>query len=64
MYRILISSLVFAFSSLAVGVVPAMAQETPSKKIKVCIMSGQSGMAGFGDSAKLSDAMRKGNDRI
>ena len=37
---------------------------TPDKKIKVFVLSGQSGMAGFGDSKKLSDAMRKGNDRI
>ena len=64
MYRTLINSLVFAFSSLAIGVVPAVAQETPGRKIKVFIMSGQSGMAGFGDSTKLSDAMRKGTDRI
>ena len=48
------------------GTLPLQAAEevAPGKKIKVFILSGQSGMAGFGDSTKLSDAMRKGNDRI
>ncbi len=36
----------------------------PSKKIKVFILSGQSGMAGFGRSHELPDAWRKGNDRV
>jgi hypothetical protein len=36
----------------------------PGNKIKVFILSGQSGMAGFGNSTKLPDAMRKGNNRI
>ncbi len=35
-----------------------------SKKIKVFILSGQSGMAGFGRSHELPDALRKGNDRV
>jgi len=41
-------------------------QEAPTsnKKIKVFILSGQSGMAGFGNSTTLPDAMRKGNNRI
>jgi hypothetical protein len=65
MNRLLGISFVFAFSTFALGIVPANAEEAPpNKKIKVFIMSGQSGMAGFGDSTKLSDAMRKGNDRI
>lgn len=48
------------------GTVSLQAAEgaAPNKKIKVFILSGQSGMAGFGDSTKLSDAMRKGSDRI
>ncbi|MCP4046402.1 MAG: sialate O-acetylesterase [Gammaproteobacteria bacterium] len=28
------------------------------------VLSGQSGMVGFGDSTKLRDALRKGNDRV
>jgi len=36
----------------------------PSKKIKMFVLSGQSGMAGFGRSHELSDALRKGNDRV
>ncbi len=36
----------------------------PDKKIKVFVLSGQSGMAGFGRSHELPDALRKGNDRI
>ena len=36
----------------------------PSKKIKVFVLSGQSGMAGFGRSHELPDALRKGNDRV
>jgi hypothetical protein len=34
------------------------------KKIKVFIMSGQSNMAGYGDSTKLSDELREGNERV
>jgi len=34
------------------------------KKIKVFIMSGQSNMAGYGDSTKLSDELRNGNERV
>ena len=59
-------SLIFALTLCAVGVVSASAEEAaPSgKKIKVFIMSGQSGMAGFGRSHELPDALRKGNDRV
>ncbi|MBP88077.1 MAG: hypothetical protein CMJ64_15360 [Planctomycetaceae bacterium] len=64
MYRFLVISLAVTCSSLTLGIVPASAQEQPSKKIKVFIMSGQSGVAGFGDSTKLPEAMRKGSDRI
>ena len=64
MNRFLVISCVFAFSSLALGIVPASAQQAPSKKIKVFILSGQSGMAGFGRSHELPDALREGNDRV
>lgn len=64
MNRFLVISCVFAFSSLALGIVPASAQPAPSKKIKVFILSGQSGMAGFGRSHELPDALREGNDRV
>ncbi len=46
------------------GTLPTQAEVAPDKKFKVFILSGQSGMAGFGDSTKLSDAMRKGNEWI
>ena len=64
MHRFLVTSFVFACSSLALGIVPASAQEAPGKKIKVFILSGQSGMAGFGRSHELPDALREGNDRV
>ena len=66
MKRLLGISLVFAFALCVLGVVSANAEEAapPNKKIKVFIMSGQSNMAGFGDSTKLPGAMRKGNDRV
>ena len=66
MKRLLGISLIFALALCALGVVPASAEEAaPSgKKIKVFIMSGQSGMAGFGRSHELPDALRKGNDRV
>ncbi len=71
MKRLLGVSLIFALASCALGVVSASAQEAaesskqPSrKKIKVFVMSGQSGMAGFGRSHELPDALRKGNDRV
>ena len=66
MKRSLGISLIFALALCALGNASARAKEaTPSsKKIKVFIMSGQSGMAGFGRSHELSDALRKGNDRV
>ena len=65
MKRLLGISLIFALASCVLGVVSASAEKAaPSgKKIKVFIMSGQSGMAGFGNSTKLPDALRIGNDR-
>jgi len=42
----------------------ANAQEARGKKIKVFILSGQSGMAGLGRSHELPDALREGNDRV
>ena len=59
-------SLIVALASLVFEVVPANAEEAaPSgKKMKVFIMSGQSGMAGFGRSHELPDALRKGYDRV
>ncbi len=35
-----------------------------TKKLKVFILSGQSNMAGYGDSLKLPEELRKGNDRV
>ena len=71
MKRLLSISLIFALASCVLGAVSASAQEAaltskPSsdKKIKVFILSGQSGMAGFGRSHELPDALRKGNDRV
>ncbi len=66
MKRLLGISLIFAIALCVFGAVSANADEaaSPGKKIKVFVLSGQSGMAGFGDSTKLPDAMRKGNDRI
>lgn len=66
MKRSLGISLIFALAWCALGVVSASAEETaPSgKKIKVFTLSGQSGMAGFGRSHELSEALRKGNDRV
>lgn len=59
-------SLIFALALCALGKASAHAEEAaPSgKKVKVFIMSGQSGMAGFGRSHELPDALRKGNDRV
>ena len=64
MKKLLGVSLVFALC--AIGVMSAKAQEAaPSgRKIKVFILSGQSGMAGFGRSHELPDALRNGNDRV
>jgi hypothetical protein len=66
MNRFLVNSLVFAFAWCDPGAVSARAEDaSPSgKKIKVFIMSGQSGMAGFGRSHELPDALRTGNDRV
>ena len=66
MRRSLGISSIFALALCALGVMPAGAEEAaPSgKKIKVFIMSGQSGMAGFGRSHELPDSLRKGNDRV
>ena len=38
--------------------------ESPSKKLKVFILAGQSNMVGWGDSLKLSDDLKNGNDRV
>ncbi|MFP6674457.1 MAG: hypothetical protein VB878_05205, partial [Pirellulaceae bacterium] len=61
MKRLLGISLIFALASCVLGVVSASAEEAApsSKKIKVFILSGQSGMAGFGRSHELPDALRK-----
>ena len=66
MKRSLGISLIFALALCALGNASAHAEEAaPSgKKIKVLIMSGQSGMAGFGRSHELPDALREGNDRV
>ena len=66
MKRSLGMSLIFALALCALGNASAHAEEAaPSgKKIKVFIMSGQSGMAGFGRSHELPDSLRKGNDRV
>jgi len=66
MKRLLSISLIFTLAWCALGVVSASAEEAaPSgKKIKVFVLSGQSGMAGFGRSHELPDALRKGNDRV
>ncbi len=66
MKRLLGISLVFAFVLCVLGAGSANAEEAapPSKKIKVFILSGQSGMAGFGRSHELPDALRKGHDRV
>ncbi len=66
MNRLLSISLIFTLAWCALGVVSASAEEAaPSgKKIKVFVLSGQTGMAGFGRSHELPDAFRKGNDRV
>ncbi len=66
MKRLLGISLIFALASCVLGVVSASAEEAApsSKKIKVFILSGQSGLAGFGNSTKLPDALPKVNDRV
>ena len=38
--------------------------EAPTKKMKVFILAGQSNMVGWGDSLKVSDDLRSGNDRV
>jgi len=38
--------------------------EAPSKKLKVLILAGQSNMVGWGDSLKLSDDLKNGNNRV
>jgi Ca2+-binding EF-hand superfamily protein len=47
---------------------PAFAEtnsaETASRKMKVFILAGQSNMVGWGDSLKLSDDLRRGNNRV
>jgi Ca2+-binding EF-hand superfamily protein len=40
------------------------AAEAPSKKLKVFILAGQSNMIGWGDSLKLPDDLKGGNDRV
>jgi hypothetical protein len=69
--RLLSISFIFTLAWCALGIAPASAQEAaqlskqPSKKkMKVFILSGQSGMAGFGRSHELPDALRKGHDRV
>jgi hypothetical protein len=61
MKRLLGISLIFALTLCVFRTVPASAQEveSPSGTIKVFIMSGQSGMAGFGRSHELPDALRE-----
>ncbi len=38
--------------------------EAPTKKMKVFILAGQSNMVGWGDSTKLPDDLRSGNDHV
>jgi len=53
--------LVLAALLAAVMATPVHAADKP---IKAFILAGQSNMVGWGDSAKLSDDLRKGNDRV
>ena len=51
-----------AAATLFCVVTSASAQTT--KPIKTFICAGQSNMVGWGDSTKLPDDLRKGNDRV
>jgi len=55
-----ISALIL-FAAWAVLATPAYAADKP---IKAFILAGQSNMVGWGDSTKLPDDLRKGNDRV
>ena len=35
-----------------------------TKPVKLFILAGQSNMVGYGDSTKVSDELRKGNERV
>ncbi len=53
------------FIAIMALVAPALTSaEEPIKKMKVFIFAGQSNMVGWGDSLKLSDDLRTGNDRV
>lgn len=68
--RLLQNPLAFALVACGIGLLSVGAEESvPShdvtgKKMKVFILSGQSGMAGFGRSHELPVALRNGNDRV
>ena len=46
------------------AVVVTTSAETADKPIKAFILAGQSNMVGYGNSTKLPDDLRKGNDRV
>lgn len=56
-HRILIVMFLLAHGSLALA-------DGPNKKMKVFILAGQSNMVGWGDSLKLEDDQRHGNDHV
>ena len=49
--------------SVPIQAQPALAA-APAKPMKVFILAGQSNMVGWGDSLKLPEELRKGNDRV
>ncbi len=61
MIRMPFSLLTLAAIHIAHFVAPAQAADKP---IKAFICAGQSNMVGWGDSTKLPDDLRKGNDRV
>ena len=53
------------FSLMVVALIAgAPAMDAADKPLKVFILAGQSNMVGWGDSAKLPDAMQTGSDRV
>ena len=54
--------LIIAMMVLAQG--PLASSEEPAKKMKAFILAGQSNMVGWGDSLKLEDDLRNGNERV
>lgn len=54
----------FRISLIASILLHAVIVSAADKPLKVFILAGQSNMVGWGDSLKLSDDLRKGNDRV